>query len=95
MRREKWNKLFGNQFSQNISWVMLSNPGLVVKAKHRFLGEPKSPKEFLKESEIVFDRDYVVQYIAKKIISPLQPESYNELQKILSDAWKFYKENLQ
>ncbi|MDJ0795808.1 MAG: hypothetical protein QNJ51_03050 [Calothrix sp. MO_167.B12] len=95
MRKERWDKLFGNQFNQNINWAMLVENGFKKKGRYYFLGESRPNKDDVEESEILYDREYVVQYIAKKIIEPLQPE-YNELQRIIADAWKVYKkQNIQ
>ncbi len=93
MRKERWTKLFGNKFSQNIHWTMLHDVEFTVKGKFLFLGEPRVKAEEREESEVIYDSEYVYAYIAKKIIEPLQPD-FNQLQKIIANAWKVYKDSI-
>ncbi len=66
---------------------------ITVKGKFLFLGEPRVKAEEREESEVIYDSEYVYAYIAKKIIEPLQPD-FNQLQKIIANAWKVYKDSI-
>ena len=51
------------------------------------MSKVEKPKPFI----VLFDREFVIEKIKRELLSHLNPHNYNELQKIISEAWKEWK----
>lgn len=82
-----WYELDGNVFNKNIEIDMLKDK-YSQYLFGRLKGQPrKSEKIYL---EVIYDRSYVIQFIAKKIIFPLAEIKFSELLGVFSEAYKYY-----
>lgn len=85
-----WRDLLGNKLKYGLHPGMLYlEGGYKVKMATRVKGMSKTGNQIF--CEVVFDRDYVIEYIAR-IIVKLKPATFNDFQKLLSEAWKLSQE---
>ena len=84
-----WRLLLGNPYRYSIHKLMLNESGYRISTMARKKGMSKT--EPLKPFVIVFDREFVIEKLKREVLSHLNPSSYNELQKIISEAWKEWK----
>lgn len=69
--------------------MMLSETGYQVATMARVKGMSKSEPQ--KPFIILFDREFVVEKLKREVLSHLNPSNYNELQKIIGEAYKEWK----
>lgn len=86
-RHVHWSELFGNRYRFSPHPLMLTEQGYQVRTATKLKGESK-----LESFPVVvsFDRQYVIEYISRCLISTLRPQEYNDLQAIISDAYTYY-----
>lgn len=84
-----WSELHGNKFLNGIHPDMLTPNGYDLKTMGRCVGMGKSAETV--PLIVHFDETFVVEVIKRKLLETLQPTSYNDLQKIVSRAWKEWK----
>lgn len=84
-----WRSLLGNPYRYSIDRAMLSEDGYNISTMGRKKGMSKS--SLLIPLIVNFDREYVIEKLKREVLSHLRPESYNELQKIIGEAYKEWK----
>ena len=82
-----WYELEGSKFNKNISPQMIFDSVIDYRSGRLKNDSKKSPKRILK---VIYDREYVVQYIAKKVIYPLSNFTFTEILALLKDSHRFY-----
>lgn len=61
-----WSEQTGNKFNKSIDSAMLSDEGYAISKRIRVVGDTV-PKMF----NVVYDRDFVIEYLRLKLIKPL------------------------
>lgn len=84
-----WSKLQQQPFQVSIDPEMLSEGGFRRYQAVRLIGQSKFTSEM---GVVIYDRNYVVHWIAKRLLKHLKPRNYNELQSLISEAYKIWKE---
>jgi hypothetical protein len=85
----QWFEVLGNPFLQGLHPRMLTDDGYTVLKLGRVRGMSKcAPPIPLK---IIFHRDYVEKYLEITLLSKLKPTDYNQLQSVISGAYKIWK----
>ncbi len=64
---------------------MLTKEGYLSTMRARVIGKPKTNSDFV---TIKFDRDYVLLWLATKVIKPLTNEGIDGVNELLKEAWK-------
>jgi len=84
-----WRQLLGNPYRYGICKAMLLDDGYRIStmARKKGMSKVEKPKPFI----VLFDREFVIEKIKRELLSHLNPHNYNELQKIISEAWKEWK----
>lgn len=83
-----WKELTGNKFSKALHPAMFSETGYVAVQRIRRTGDPV-PDIF----KVSYDRQYAVEFIARKIIRPVSFLGKESMDKIIDDAWNLYEKN--
>ena len=78
-----WHELAGNRFNRNIECEMIST-GVTYHVNARKKSDSRSQPSQL--YEVIYDRSYVVNYLAKKIVFPLFSLKLRELMNLLKEA---------
>ena len=84
-----WRLLLGNPYRYSIHKAMLSDEGYKIATMARQKGMSKT--EPLKPFVIHFDREFVIEKLKRELLNHLNPANYNELQKIVGEAYKQWK----
>ncbi|MEM8611446.1 MAG: hypothetical protein AAGF93_05460 [Cyanobacteria bacterium P01_H01_bin.105] len=87
METIEWHELLGNVFLTCPSKAMITDDGDTVVKKCGIKGDSKF-KESHEVRVIHYGRDYVVAWLAKRFFSNFKGIKWNELQPILSEAYK-------
>ena len=77
-----WQELTGNKYSRALHPAMLSDEGYVYTMRVRRTGEAK-PSAF----RVTYDKQYVVEFLAKRLLNPLSNQSRETIDKLIEDAW--------
>lgn len=85
-----WKDLRYSPWLQGFHPLMISPEGYKVTKFDRLKGD--SHRDPIRKLRIHYDREFVVKKICRQVLKPLEISSYNELQAILKDCWKLYKE---
>lgn len=85
MKRIYWYELPGNKFLKKLEPAMLSELGCVVIQEIKVIGKKRN--ESREPVRVFYDSDYVVQRLNVDLIQPLQIESLEQLQSLVSQAW--------
>jgi hypothetical protein len=93
-----WKQLRGNQFNRNLNPEMLVGKGYAVKTvcalaggtvqpeSRAYLGPGERGKFPKQERHVIYDAEYVKEYIHKKILQPLKISSLKELDNVLQNT---------
>lgn len=85
-----WNEVLGNPYNQPLDPRMLNPEGLEVTKMGRTIGmskfEPAIPLV------VVYDQTYVQSWLHKYVMRKLKPVTYNDLQRVVADSFKAWKE---
>lgn len=92
-RQIRWTELLGNKYRLSLHPWMLREIGYPYETKALAIGDSNNKRE-AKACVVLFDEEYVIEWIVKKVLMNLKPASYNEFQKLLSKVWKRYQEVL-
>lgn len=84
-----WRQLTGNKFVTTINTAMLSEAGYVKQQSIRQIGG-ELPKVFY----VVYDEDYLLQILLRKVIRPLSVLNKEKVQEIIDNAWVLYDKEL-
>ncbi|WP_346291594.1 hypothetical protein [Sphaerothrix gracilis] len=90
MQKVKWYLVLYGYFNRAPSPEMLEDGGLWeeklchIQGDSRF--DPKQPRA------VNYDRDFVIKWLVNKLLKKLEPANYNELQKLISEAWRVWKD---
>lgn len=77
-----WRQLTGNKFNRSLHPAMLSEGGstelMIIQPRNRPKGEYR----------VLYDRSYVIGFIASKFVKPLQLEGYDGLCELVAKSWE-------
>jgi hypothetical protein len=77
-----WRQLTGNKFNRSLHPAMLSENGSI----ELMLIQPRNlPKG---EYRVLYNKSYVIGFIASKFVKPLQLEGYDGLCEIVAKSWE-------
>lgn len=86
MKNFHWTQILGNPYQQNPKPEML-NGEYIRSCKRAIKGGSKND---VSRIFVCFDRDYLISWIAKKIVIPLgihtKETSYNDFQKLIKES---------
>jgi len=91
MMKVNWKQLQSNPFLQALHPHMLTEEGLKLKKYDRIVGMSRFVEKI--ELEVTFDREFLMQYFERTIFQKLKVENWNQIQSLLSEAYKHYKGN--
>ncbi len=80
-----WQKIQGNKYIKSLNPSMLKKEGYVSTMRARVIGKPKSNSDFV---TVKFDRNYVLSWLATKVIRPLTNEGLDEVTELFKEAWE-------
>ncbi len=80
-----WQDIQGNRYIKSLNPSMLTKEGYLSTMRARVIGKPKTNSDFV---TIKFDRDYVLLWLATKVIKPLTNEGIDGVNELLKEAWK-------
>ena len=78
-----WRDLTGNKYNKAINPAMLNEQGYIRIFKVRTIKNPETRYCFVK-----FDRDYVISFLAVKVIRPLLSTSFTNISDLVFAAWE-------
>ncbi|MEH2172197.1 MULTISPECIES: hypothetical protein [unclassified Nostoc] len=85
-KRIHWTEIFGNPYRFSLHPSMLTEQGYEMRLVTKIKGESR----YIDTAVVVkFDESYVIEYIARTL-EKLQPQKYNDWQKIVSKAYSFW-----
>lgn len=84
MEEINWRLVPFDKFNQRIDFRMFQTDGLKITRNVGHKGEQK-------KALVTYDRDYVVGFLLERFIKPAMLTDYNEIQKLVSEAWKLFK----
>jgi hypothetical protein len=82
-----WKDLQGAKFLHLVNPEMLSSNGHVKALDCRLIGEPKG-RAHSKLRNVLFDRQYVIEKLAKELGPLFDACEYKEIQRLVSEARK-------
>lgn len=84
-----WEKMQGNRFTRNLRPEMLegefrhpSNPRVIGESVYRSTAR----------RAVIYNRDYVVAFIIKKVVIPLGIATKKDFDKLMIEVWAKFKE---
>lgn len=80
-----WQQLQGNKYLKALHPAMLSDYGYRTTIKTRLVGGSKFNSQYL---TVLYDRDYVVAWLASRLIKPLQNQGLECILEMVREAWK-------
>ena len=80
-----WQDIQGNKYIKSINPSMLTKGGYLSTMRARIVGNSRTNSDFV---TIKFDRDYVLLWLATKVIKPLTNEGIDGVNELLKEAWK-------
>lgn len=84
-----WKERFGNQFNKSLEPAMTNETGYIKQSRVRRNGSTESAIY-----NIIYDRDYLSEYLYKIICKPLFVLGKEQILKLVSEAWDaYYGEN--
>ena len=84
-----WQDLPGNKYSKAIDAAMLSEAGYIASQRVRKSHERKG-----KLCNVVYDKSYVLEIVARKIIRPLYGIGKDKMLDLVAEAWQLFEEGL-
>ena len=79
-----WKEIQGNKFIKALDPAMLLNDGLPYIMKARTIGDGKFGSEPV---TVIFDKEYVENWIATKLIRPLSNYGVDYVTNLITEAW--------
>lgn len=91
-----WTETVGNKFAKNLEPMMLTNFGLKAKQCSKptgriSLNDMHKVKREGQWYEVTYDKQYVITYIIKKVVSALNIPSLDYLIRLMLDVWYEYR----
>ena len=84
-----WQQIAGNKFMKNIEPAMTAERGYIRQQRTRRIGEPNKTI-----FNVVYDRDYLSEYIFTKVCKPLFVLGKQEVLNLVEQSWDaYYGEN--
>lgn len=80
-----WKDLQGNKWSKSLHPAMLNPDGFRMTQKVRTTGESSYGGKY---SVVVYDRKYVIGWLASKVIKPLSNEGIKGIVALIKEAFK-------
>lgn len=80
-----WTKLQGNKYSKSLTPHMLLKGGYPVTMQSRVVGETKSGSKIV---TVIFDRNYIVNWLIVKVIKALENEGLDAILELVKEAWR-------
>ena len=77
-----WKELTGNKYNRNLHPAMLNEDGYITQTRIKRVGD-RDRRMF----NVKYDRDYVVIYIYKTLLKPLELLGKERVLQIISEAW--------
>lgn len=87
-----WRNTIGSPFRFSLDPRMLTKEGYKLETTATLKGQGYFMKSRVPVT-IVFTEEYVIEYIALKVLRQLKPQKYNDFQKLVSKAWEYWKEH--
>lgn len=88
-----WTALQGAKYLHLIHPAMLSDEGHIKQLDCRLIGEPKN-RQSAKLRLVLFDRQYVIEKLARELGPLFEDCNYAEIQRVISQSRKHHKEGL-
>lgn len=82
-----WKDQQGNKYRVNPTRAMLQSEGVVYAQRTRIVGEDKESIPGLFRP-FRYDKEYVIEWLAKKVFNRFKGMKWNDIQAILSEAYK-------
>ena len=80
-----WSDLPGNKFIKALNPAMFSEQGYMSTQKVR---KAYCPSKIFR---VVYDQDYLLEWIISKVVKPLSPQGKTKLFQLIDEAWnKFH-----
>lgn len=86
--RISWRMLTGNKFLQGLMPEMFSKEGCLKAKRLRKTGDLEASY-----FEIMYDRDYALQVIARSIIARLESMGKEKVHALIDEAWLVHEAN--
>lgn len=84
--RISWRMLTGNKFRCDLLPEMFSDAGCIKMQSIRKTGDA-----IKSVFEVVYDREYGLEVLTRKIIKPLAVMGREEVVKLINEAWDMYE----
>lgn len=85
-----WRDLTGNKYSKALHGAMLAKEGYQSVIRIRKIGEAGRDA-----FNVVYNREYVIEFLSRKVCSPLSYIGKEKLLEAIEEAWDLYmKESL-
>lgn len=78
-----WKDLPGNKYSKALDAAMVSERGYITLQKVRRCHEPNGAM-----CNVIYDRDYVIQFLIKRVLYSLAVLGKETVDELINDAWK-------
>lgn len=79
----------GNKMLQRLHPGMLTPEGYKVQKELYLHGSRRDSQKAI--VDVVYDESYVIEKLVREVLIPLNPNGYNDFQKIISKAWKKFE----
>ncbi len=86
LKEVSWTEIQGNRFSRGLHQLMLKEKGYPITQKSRVIGAGKFGSEYV---VINYDRNYVIAWLATKVIKPLCNCGTVGISNLLEEAWNY------
>ena len=86
LKEVSWTEIQGNKFSKGLHPSMLQSHGYPVTMKNRVIDNRRNGSEYV---IINYDRNYVVAWLATKVIKPLCNSGVIGISNLLEEAWNY------
>jgi hypothetical protein len=87
-----WKEAKGNAFMQALRIEMLTDRGCMIFKQCKLQTDTNDAEPEWRN--VVYDRDFVIAKLAN-MIAPLQSLGWNDLMKLLKDAWNLNKQQMK
>lgn len=77
-----WRDLPGNKYSKALDAGMVTEHGYIAMQKVRHSSEPRG-----RMCNVIYDRDYVVQFLIKRVVFALAGIGRKAIDELIDDAW--------
>ena len=80
-----WRDLTGNKYSKALHGAMLAKEGYRSLIRIRRIGE--AGKDVF---NVTYDKEYVIEFLSRKVCTPLSYVGKEKLLELISEAWDLY-----